>query len=371
MDSADSAEDRILIIGPSWVGDMVMAQSLFITLKRLNPGSALDVLAPPWSRPLLQRMPQVRAAIDMPVGHGAMDIGKRRDLGRSLGERRYGQAIVLPNSFKSALIPWFADIPLRTGWRGEMRYGLLNDLRRPDKRRYPLLVQRFNALAYPRGQDLPAKQPTPFLETHRDNTRPLPDRRALPCAALEGFSLDTHRRVLALCPGAEFGPAKRWPTHHYAAVAQNRIEQGWQVWLMGSERDRDVARAVFEGLAEEQRPYCKVLAGATTLARAVDLLALADAVVSNDSGLMHISAALGKPLVVVYGSTSPGFTPPLQEGAMILSNSVDCGPCFRRECPLDHRRGHLKCLNDLSPDRVIDALARFEPMDAPRPARSG
>ncbi|MBT8419878.1 MAG: lipopolysaccharide heptosyltransferase II [Gammaproteobacteria bacterium] len=337
------AENKILIVGPSWVGDMVMAQSLFITLAKLNPGATIDVLAPPWSRPLLQRMPQVFDAIDMPVGHGAIDIGRRRNLGKSLRSRHYRQAIVLPNSLKSALLPWFADIPLRVGWRGEMRYGLLNDLRRLDKQKYPLLVQRFNALAYPAGWDLPAVQPAPLLRTDWHNASRL----------LKKFSLDTHRKVLTLCPGAEFGPAKRWPTHHYATVARAVIEQGRQVWLMGSEKDKSIAEAIVGALSSTERSHCKVLAGATKLEEAIDLLALADAVVSNDSGLMHIAAALRRSLVVVYGSTSPDFTPPLHEDATILSHPIDCGPCFRRECP----GGHLKCLDELSPERVIRALS--------------
>nr|VFJ55096.1 MAG: heptosyltransferase-2 [Candidatus Kentron sp. FM]VFJ55805.1 MAG: heptosyltransferase-2 [Candidatus Kentron sp. FM]VFK10672.1 MAG: heptosyltransferase-2 [Candidatus Kentron sp. FM] len=342
MTFADDSENKVLIIGPSWIGDMVMAQSLFITLHRLNPDITLDVLAPRWSRPLLQRMPQVFDAIDMPVGHGALDLGKRYNLAKSLRSRRYRQAIVLPNSFKSALIPWFAGIPLRTGWRGEMRYGVINDLRRLDKQKYPLLVQRFNALAYPEGKALPAEQPTPLLQTNRYEASSL----------LKRFSLNTDRKALALCPGAEFGSAKRWPAYHYAAVARSRIEKGWQIWLLGSDKDRDIAKAIVGLLTKEERSLCKVLAGATELAQAIDLLALADAVVSNDSGLMHICAALRKPLVVVYGSTSPGFTPPLYEGATVISNPVDCGPCFRRECP----ERHTKCLDNLLPDQVIHAL---------------
>lgn len=335
-------ENKILIVGPSWIGDMVMAQSLFITLRQLNPDAIMDVLAPKWSRPLLQRMPEVNEAIEMPVGHGSIGIGKRWRLAKWLQRRSYQQAIILPNSLKSALVPWFAGIPLRTGWRGEMRYGLINDLRHLDKRQYPLMVQRFNALAYPAGKTLSERQPVPLLQVDREHYSPL----------REAFSLFGHGRVLALCPGAEFGPAKRWPAQHYADVARNKIEQGWQVWLMGSGKDRDIAEAIVGYLDRAQQSCCRVLAGRTTLAQVIDLLAWADAVVSNDSGLMHISAALRKPLMVVYGSSSPDFTPPLHEHAAIVRNSLDCSPCFQRECLF----GHLKCLHELSPRQVIEAL---------------
>lgn len=338
---------KILIIGPSWVGDMVMAQSLFILLKQQDPDNQIDVLAPAWSRPLLARMPQVRQAVDMPVGHGSLMWSARRQIGRALKAEGYDQAILLPNSFKSALIPLFAGIPVRTGWKGEFRYGLVNDIRLLDEERYPLMVQRFDALAYPPNAPLPEQLPVPDL--HAEAAR-VPQLRAQ-------FGLDGTQKILALCPGAEFGPAKRWPERHYAAVAAHKLAQGWQVWLLGSEKDRAVAENIIAALPQAQRQRCHNLAGVTKLEDAIDLLSICDAVVSNDSGLMHISAALNRPLVVVYGSTSPGFTPPLNEQVAILSIPVDCGPCFQRECPL----GHMKCLNDLLPEQVISALEKLVP----------
>jgi heptosyltransferase-2 len=337
--SPEKLPQQILIVGPSWVGDMVMAQTLFKLLKRERPHCAIDVLAPAWSRPLLERMPEVRAAIDMPLGHGRVGFGERYRLGKSLRGRGYEQAILLPNSLKSALVPWFARIPLRTGWRGEMRYGLLNDLRLLDKSRYPLMIQRFAALAYADGTELPQQLPYPRLEIGGDSG-----------SLRRKFSLPADRPVLALCPGAEFGPSKRWPEQHYAAVAEQMIGRGWQVWLMGSANDRAVCAQICDQLSDAECAFN--LAGSTQLAEAIDLLAQADAVVSNDSGLMHIAAALGRPLAAVYGSTSPDFTPPLGEKVRVLSIEVECGPCFQRECPL----GHHKCLTDLPPQRVLTAL---------------
>ncbi|MCW8195752.1 lipopolysaccharide heptosyltransferase II [Proteobacteria bacterium 005FR1] len=332
---------RILIVGPSWVGDMVMAQALFQALKQRRPNAEIHVLAPDWTRALLSRMAEVDATVDMPIGHGEFKLDLRYRLGQAM-KGQYDQAIVLPNSLKSALIPFFAEIPTRTGWRGEMRFWLLNDIRLLRKRDYPLMVQRFVALAYPPGETLPEQLPTPRL---------LADSRRVP-ELLQDYGLDRLRPILALCPGAEFGPAKRWPERHYAAVAERKIADGWQVWIMGSGKDAPVGRAIADLLPEEARPYCRNLAGETQLDQAIDLLSVSDAVVSNDSGLMHVAAALGRPLVAVFGSTSPDFTPPLGEQVAVESISVECGPCFKRECP----QGHLKCLEDLAPKQVLSSL---------------
>ena len=341
-----SSAKKILIIGPSWVGDMVMAQSLFITLKQQHPNGIIDVLAPAWSLPILERMPEIRRGIAMPVGHGKLALGMRVKLGRGLQVERYDQAIVLPNSLKSALVPLFASIPERTGWRGEMRYGLINDIRLLNKDRYPLMVQRFVALAYEPFAPLPEQLPQPRLQIDSEHITGLLYRYAIP----------DNKPILALCPGAEFGPSKRWPEQHYAAVAQHFIELNWTVLLFGSGNDKAVAKSIRDQLPVEQQARCISLAGQTELAQAVDIMSQASAVVSNDSGLMHVAAALKLPLVVVYGSTSPTFTPPLSDNVAVEQLSVDCGPCFERECPLADNLQPMKCLNELRPDRIISAL---------------
>ncbi len=335
---------RILIVGPSWVGDMVMAQTLFACLKRLHPDCRIDVLAPDWSRPLLERMPEVSEALSLPLGHGAFELATRRRIGRSL-KGRYDRAILLPNSLKSALIPFFAGIPTRTGWRGEMRYGLLNDLRALDKQRYPLMIERFMALAYPPGAELPQPYPRPSLRIEAASRD----------AALAAFGLSLDRPVLALCPGAEFGEAKRWPAEHYAKVAELKVRAGWQVWVFGSKNDHPVGEDIRGRLIPGLREEVTNLAGQTSLAQAIDLLACAGAVVSNDSGLMHVAAALDRPLVAVYGSTSPLFTPPLASQVEIVRLGLDCSPCFDRTC----RFGHYDCLRQLKPRPVMDALDRL------------
>ncbi len=328
----------ILIVGPSWVGDMVMAQSLFHLLKKRHPDVAIDVLAPSWSEPLLSRMPEVREAISMPVGHGQLQLGERYRLGKSLRSRAYQQAIVLPNSFKSALTPFFAQIKRRTGWRGEWRYGLLNDIRILDKATYAKMVERFCALALAPGERLPAHCPRPRLVSEGGAVN----------ATAQAFHVEQDKLILALCPGAEFGPAKRWPSEYYATVAKHYVQQGWQVWLFGSAKDSVVADEILTLAGAGVHSF----AGQTTLAQAIDLMSLSNLVLSNDSGLMHIAAALDKPVAVVYGSTSPLFTPPLSDKVAIISKSLSCSPCFKRTCPLKH----LHCLTTLAPSEVIEKM---------------
>jgi len=331
---------RILVVGPSWVGDMVMAQSLFMVLRQRHPDCHIEVLAPGWSRPLIERMPEVKAALELPFGHGVFAPLARWRFGRGL-RGRFDLAMVLPNSWKSALIPFAARIPRRIGWLGEQRWGLLTEPRRLDRQLLRMTVQRFVALALPVGAPLPAPPP-PRLRVDPESA----------VAATRRLDLTRPEAgVLALCPGAEYGPAKRWPEASYGDLAQRASRAGMAVWLFGSDKDRMVCAEV-NRLAGGG---CVDLAGRTSLAEAVDLLSLATAVVSNDSGLMHVAAALDRPLVALYGSSDPGFTPPLNARHRVLHLGLPCSPCFRRECPL----GHLKCLRDIPVERAVAALNEF------------
>jgi heptosyltransferase-2 len=341
----NSPPGAILVIGPSWVGDMVMAQPLFSCLKQHNPDVAIDVLAPGWSLPIMERMPEIRRGISMPLGHGQFDPGLRYRLGKSL-RGQYQQAIILPNSFKSALIPLFAKIPKRTGWRGEMRYGLLNDLRILDPAKLALMVQRFVSLAFPANASLPENILQPSLTVSEEAFALLEDAHHLGAAS---------QPVLALCPGAEFGDAKQWPAEHYARVAETKINEGWKVWILGSRNDGPVARDIRQALPETAREQCINLTGHTQLVDAIDLLAHASAVVTNDSGLMHVAAAVKTPLVAIYGSTSPDFTPPLGEKQAIITSTLDCAPCFKRTCPLKHKN----CLMQQTPDVILQHLNKL------------
>jgi heptosyltransferase-2 len=363
---------KILVVGPSWVGDMVMAQSLFIALKNTHPDCQIDVLAPAWTLSLLERMPEVTKAIVMPLPRGRFGLLERIRLGKSLRSEEYQQAILLPNSWKSAIPTFFANIPVRTGYIGECRWGLLNDARKLDKKILTMTVQRFVALGLPVDASLPPVCPQPAITIsqkrqqavidkftlHQMLAEPAPGSRtaytpsmaiAAPApGSLAAYTPSLEIKILALCPGAEYGPAKRWPVAYYAEVARQKIDQGWQVWLFGSDKDKADA----EQINIEASGRCVDFTGRTTLAEAVDLLSLADAVVTNDSGLMHVAAALNKNLIAIYGSSDPGFTPPLNDNAQVISLNLDCAPCFKRDCPL----GHCNCLTGITPDKVLDAI---------------
>jgi lipopolysaccharide heptosyltransferase II len=338
--------NKILIIGPSWVGDMVMAQSLFIILKQKNPLVQIDVMAPAWSGALLERMPEVTDIIDMPLGHGQLQLKERYHLGKLLQQRDYDQAILLPNSLKSALIPFWAAIPKRTGYVGEMRYGLLNDIRKLNKSFLTMTVQRFCALAWPEtfltSEDIRLENiPVPALQVQKSKVQ----------AVTSKFSLATDKPILSLCPGAEYGPAKQWPARHFASLAKQKQQQGWQIWIFGSEKDYQFAEEINVLLEQTAVNLC----GKTELAQAIDLMSLSQVVISNDSGLMHMGAALGVPVVGIYGSSDPNFTPPLGKNTAMISLNLDCSPCFKRVCPL----GHTNCLENLMPEQVLSSVQQL------------
>lgn len=323
---------------------MVLAQSLFKLLKQRHPEASLHVLAPAWTAPLLAHMPEVDQSVLLPFRHGELMLGERVRIGRRLRERQYDWAIVLPRSLKAAVVPFVARVPRRTGYRGEWRYGFLNDVRLLDRARLPRTVDRFVALGLEPGEPLPPPVPVPQLRVEPGRVEEALARLGLTRPA---------RPLLALCPGAEYGPAKRWPAEYYADVARARLAQDWEVWLFGTDRDAPVTSEI-NRLAGRR---CADLAGRTTLAEAIDLLSLATAVLTNDSGLMHVSAALGRPLVAVYGSSDPNYTPPLGGRVEVMYLGLTCSPCFERECPL----GHLRCLYDIAPEQALAALERVAP----------
>jgi|SRR5689334_1839731 len=329
--------ERILIVAPSWVGDAILAEPLFAVLREPFAAPVIDVLAPPWCAPVYARVRGVGRIVESPFRHGELGLRRRAELARELRAHAYTRAFVLPNSFKSALIPWLARIPRRTGYAGEARRALLTDARRLDRRSLPRLVDRFVALAVPKGRLIPTP-PAPVLVADVANAG----------AATRALGLSTRRPIAVLCPGAEYGPAKRWPTEHFVALARRFLDDGFAVWLLGSPNDEPAARPVAAALAD-----VRDLSGRTDLGTAIDLLSLASVVVSNDSGLMHAAAAVGRPLVALFGSSSPEYTPPLSPLAQVARIDIACSPCFQRECPL----GHFKCMRELDPQEVY-RLAR-------------
>ena len=334
-------QQRILVVGPAWVGDMVMAQSLFITLKQRNPDVVVDVLAPAWSLPLLSRMPEVNEALALQVSHGELALAKRYRLGRKLRQKGYTHAIVIPRSFKSALVPFFAGIPVRTGYRGEMRYGIINDMRVLDKEVLTQTVQRQVALGLSETPMLPPTIAYPKLKVDKDNQNQV----------LKELGLSLDKPIIGMMPGAEYGPAKQWPVSSYSKLAGELIKTGHQVWIFGSEREHEIGTqiaSVGHGVSN--------LCGATRLEDVVDLIALCDSVVTNDSGLMHVACATGRKVVAIYGSSYPAYTPPLSRNAEVIYRYLECSPCFKRQCPL----GHTNCLVGIDVETILAAVKEIE-----------
>lgn len=317
----------------------MLMQPMLMRLMQRRPQAHIDLLAPPWTAALLHQIPEVHEVIINPFPHGSLKLAARYKIGRQLRAAHYDQAIVLPNSLKSAFVPFFAGIPLRTGFIGEMRLGLLNDARKLNKRELPLMVERFAQLAEAPDAALQRPLPQPRLSvsvTQRE-------------AVLLKLGLTFKQPVAVFCPGAEYGPAKRWPIPYFAQLSQHLLDLGYTVWLVGSTKDKEVG----DKIVALGNHSCHNLCGATDLADAIALLSCAELVVSNDSGLMHIAAALDRPMLALYGSSSPSFTPPLSAHAQVLKLEMKCSPCFKRECPL----GHFDCMNKLTPGQV----AKFIP----------
>lgn len=329
---------KILVVAPSWVGDTMLMHPMLVRLKQRHPHSFIDVLAPPWTEELIRQMPEVNNTITNQFPHGALQLASRFSLGMQLRSMHYDQAIVLPNSLKSALIPFFAGIPLRTGFVGEMRYGLLNDSRKLDKRGLPLMVERFAQLAELPRDAISRPLPPPRLQVSDEQRQIILDK----------FNLNLNKPVAVFCPGAEYGPAKRWPIPYFAELAQRLQQQGYVVWIIGSGKDQEIGDKIVALGNLSTRNLC----GSTDLTDAIALLSCASLVVSNDSGLMHIAAALDRPMLALYGSSSPSFTPPLSDKAQVLKIDIACSPCFKRECPLKH----FKCMKNLTPQMVAEHI---------------
>jgi heptosyltransferase-2 len=312
------------VVAPNWIGDALMAQPLLARLRGKLPGSRIEVLAPPWVAPVARRMAEVDEVIEAGLRHGALQLGERWRLGRGLKRRGYDQAIVLPNTWKSALVPFLAGIPVRSGYVGESRYGILNLLHKKKAAGEPMTVH-YARLSEQPGIEPELPLPFPALNFDPETIKKTSARFGIPSP------------YTVFCPGAEYGPAKRWPYFRELAATLDS-----QIVLLGSSSDKK----------EAERIPGKNLVGQTTLDEAIDLIAGAAMVVSNDSGLMHIAAATGTRQVALFGSSSPEHTPPLSAVARVVWLRVDCSPCFQRVCPL----GHFKCMNGLSVQRVLEEI---------------
>lgn len=332
---------RTLVISPNWVGDAVIAQPLLRLLKEQDPGCPIDVLAPSWVAPVWRAISEVDTVLQAPFKHGVLQLRERWNYAQQLRKRDYAAAYVLPNTLKFALIPWLAGIPRRVGYKGEMRYGLINVMHHKSAHAPRPMVSYYAALAHPPAQTVPqpADLPRPTLTV----------TEAQAAAVSARFGLQPGRRLIAFAPGAEFGPAKRWPANHFAELAK-MIRKNYpdvQIVMLGSPKDSEVCTAIAAA-----QPWLLNVAGTTTLDEAIAILGKADVVVSNDSGLMNIASALNRPVIGLYGPTDWKNTPPFSDVARVVSLHLDCSPCQQRECPL----GHHHCMRNLTADIVWKPL---------------
>ena len=333
---------KILVVGPSWVGDSVMAQTLYKRIKKELPSSQIDVISPHWSLALLERMPEVCKKIVSPFSHGETKLFERYKLGQGLKKENYDRAIILTNSLKSSLIPYFARIGVRTGWLGEFRYGLINDIRSSKKLKKSLMVEKFAALSLCEENYSIENLTFPELEINFANQRNF----------LEEFSIDYSKNTLAICPGAEFGPSKRWPAEYYAEIAKFYVNKGWNVLCIGSKNDEDIGIEIDSLNNLRSNESFINLIGKTSLQDAIDILAFTEKVVTNDSGLMHIAAAVKTPLVALYGPSSPEYTPPLISKKKILRKTQG----YEKVRYGSNEKGYHQSLLDIKPKEVLDAL---------------
>lgn len=345
---------RTLIVAPNWIGDAVMAQPLVAFVRRADPQGRIEVLAPPHVAPVFAAMAGVAEVLEAPNVHGKAQLSQRWQLAKRLRARGYDRCYVLPNSLKSALAPFLAGIPERVGHRGEARYWLVNRMHDDREAKRPPMVDFYARLAFEPGRAPAAPAPDPLLQ---------PDR-AREQAIRERLELSDEDPLIVLCPGAEYGSAKRWPPRHFAALAA-LIAAEWPeaaIVLLGSAKERPLATEI---TALSGQPLLN-LCGETSLSEALALISGASAVVSNDSGLMHVAAAFRRPQVALFGSSDPRHTPPRSPRARVEWLHLECSPCFERECPF----GHLNCLNQIAPATVFESLKeamRFE--TATRPPR--
>lgn len=324
-----------------------MAQPLLQLLRQHHPRRPIDILAPAWVAPVWRAMREVDTVVEAPFKHGKLQLRERWDFARKLRSRGYVDAYVLPNTLKFALIPWLAGIPQRVGYKGEMRYGLLNVIHHDDAVKPRPMVSFYAALADAPMRDVPAPSalPRPVLSVSKEQVD----------ITLSRAGLRLEAPLVLFAPGAEFGSAKRWPTSHFAQLAKliQQSQPDTQIALLGSGKDKPVCEEIVS-----EMPSVRNLAGVTSLDEAVAFIAQASAVVSNDSGLLHIASALNRPIVAIYGPTDPLHAPPFSDKAASLWLGLDCSPCKQRECPL----GHHRCMRDITAESVLQTLL---PMLAP------
>jgi heptosyltransferase II len=341
---------RILIVAPQWIGDCVMAEPFIARLRHEHPAAFIAAMSLKHISPVLRAMPHVDEVIELPFAHGKLQWNERRALAQQLAARHFSVAYILPNSFKAALVPWLAGIPRRVGYTGESRLGLLTERLPNPKEKRPLMTTYYASLGGPVDEHSPFAQPCLRAE---------PARRLTACA-MHGIHLELPYIVLA--PGAEYGPAKLWPIAHFRQLAEMAATQQFATLVMGGPKDAGLGEEISAGL-----PLTHNLCGETTLDDAIAILSGAEGAVCNDSGLMHIAAALRVATVGIYGSTSPHHTPPAAHRSATLwigpqgaydQAGIACSPCFERLCRYEGDE-HMRCLKHIKPKLAWDTLRQL------------
>lgn len=342
---------RILIVSPAWLGDIIMSQSLLKTLKKQDPSCTITMYAPAYAHCIIERMPEVDEIMENPFAHGDLLLSKRMQEGKKLAALKFDRAFILPNSFKSALIPFFAGIPERIALKGESRYFIVNRMR-SDKKNFARMVNRYVALAWVDDKTVTGDESLPAFDY------PLLQTRRPDAALLERLGLSLDRPLMVLGCGANYGPSKLWPPEYFGRVSAHFIKKGWSVLGMGSPKDKPTVELIKNSIVSEDpslEPYFHDIAGLTDLTEALDLVGSCSAGVCNDSGMMHTVAAAGVPQVCIFGSTSTLYTPPLSDRAVCVESTQPCHPCFKRTC----QYGHYNCLKELTPEQVISSLEKL------------
>ena len=335
---SDERRSPILIVPYMWIGDFVRCHTVIQLLRARFPDRPVDMLTTTLCAPLTEYMPGLRQAITVDLPRKSLALAQQKTLAARLKREGYGTALIMPRTWKAALAPFFAGIPERTGFVGEARFFLLNDLRFGE-RGLQRMVDRCAALALPPGAALPAQLPVPELKVPPAEIAAWRSRRGLAAES---------RPVVALAPGA-VGPSKRWPSASYAALTRRLLAEGFAVWVLGGPDEKTLAAEIVGSTAARD------LTG-HDLRDAILALASASAAVSNDSGLLHVAAALGTPSIGIFGPTSPWHWAPLNPLAATIEtkSALDCRPCHKPVC----RLGHHRCMRDIEPDEVFAATRR-------------
>ena len=332
-----SSKEKFLIIAPSWIGDLIISQSLIKYLKKEYQDCQIDIIVRPELVKLAKMMPEVQNIYSLDIEHKELGLIKRHILAKEIKKYSYSTSIILPNSFKSAIIPWLANVPLRVGYNRELRLFLLN-------KKYSLIKHKDSMVnRYLKLAD----------GSYSDSIRPsLVINRDLADSIGRKYLINNSKKNIVLCPEAEYGSAKRWPTNKWVQLANFYKEKNYNVYLLGKNKNLDIK---YNSVLKKDSVIS--LLGKTSLEEATYLLSLVDLVITNDSGLMHITASVNTNLISIFGSSSPFYTPPLMKDQFgeVVYKALKCSPCFKRECPLQH----LNCLNHISAEEILNKSIKY------------